>query len=119
MQAPIAALGECDDIVNEADPDKHDLSTLAQRMRFAAHILEEATGRINGDLGAGLDWNWRPSELRNEAHHVEAEDRETAELEEQMLVLTGELLDLGGVGGSWGDVARKLIENGWRKEGSE
>jgi hypothetical protein len=56
--------------------------TLAQRMRLAAVTLEEFN-RDHRDLYR-IDAHWRPSELRREAEHVEAEEREKAEREDEV-----------------------------------
>jgi hypothetical protein len=98
---------------------------LGQRMRYAAEVLEAVNKRIGI---ASPDWHWRPSELRSEAEHVEAEDREAAEREEMVRQMARDLFtasyDDSPVAAPFYDTtlqrvyggrARKLIEAGWRK----
>jgi hypothetical protein len=65
--------------------DKTD-PTLAQRMRDAATTIEDFNRRgVEGHLRIyNNDAYWRPSELRREAEHVDAEEREKAEREERL-----------------------------------
>lgn len=109
-----------------------DLSKLSSRMRYAADVLEEFnTDHPNQYTADG--W-WRPSDLRKEAEHVEAEEREEAEKNAVVGGLARELLagqslcfpkreDLK----SWDSasnalranclsIAEALIESGWHKE---
>jgi hypothetical protein len=97
-------------------------STLAQRMRLAAVTLEEFN-RDHRDLYS-IDAHWRPSELRREAEHVEAEEREKAEREEQVEELARDVFNGSYQNLVWPDStnanvyrkwARAAVENGWHK----
>jgi hypothetical protein len=97
----------------------YDLSTLAHRMRQAAGTIEDVNKRYKYN-GTG----WTPDQLRREARHVEDEDQEAYERNAQI-----DELALDWLQAAWGpergwdkeiaakcaNVARKLIESGWRK----
>jgi hypothetical protein len=98
--------------------------TLAQRMRLAAVTLEEFN-RDHRDLYS-IDAHWRPSELRREAEHVDAEEREKADrggvlVEELARVIfegiAPSLLWPGGAGSpdTYRQFARSAIDAGWHK----
>lgn len=99
--------------------DQPDLSTLPQRMRWAAGVLEEANARY----GHPPDCRWFPSSLRAEAEAVEDEDKEVAEREglAQELYRAGqgchEALSQAdkGVADWYRKIAQKLLADGWTK----
>lgn len=91
-------------------------STFPAQMRLAADIIDQ----VNTRLGGPINGHWRPSELRGEADQVEAKEREAA----KRLTMTQELEgDLRGLSVDrelpkderWAELARQLIESGWRK----
>jgi hypothetical protein len=96
---------------------------LAQRMRAAADAIE-AFNRARPHV-YGLDYFWRPSELRCEAEHVEAEEREKAEREVLVDQFARDLfavnypndnpVEFGQVTGIYRCRARKLLDAGWHK----
>jgi hypothetical protein len=92
-----------------------ELSTLPQRMREAADVIDEAAAEFHGrpeNMNSGwLAHNWTAKDLRTYADDWEAADR-------QAEALTDELArDLYGAG--WRKVCRsdvrQLIESGWTK----
>lgn len=104
-----------------------DLSTLPQRMRYAAQVIGEANDRLH----YGTIEDLPPPVLRSLADEWEAEDRAAAEHEALVEELVQEIVQAVVPGlninlvnlATTGDmelhnVARKLIENGWTKEGS-
>jgi hypothetical protein len=93
-------------------------------MRAAANTLEEFN-RDHRDLYS-IDAHWRPSELRREAEHVEAEEREKAEREVLVDQFARDLFAVNYPNGAdpveFGQVtdiyrcrARKLLDAGWHK----
>jgi hypothetical protein len=96
---------------------------LADEMRRAADAIE-AFNRARPHV-YGLDYFWRPSELRREAEHVDAEEREAAEREllvEELAQVIFEgvapcLLWPGGASSpdTYRQFARAAIDAGWRK----
>lgn len=97
-----------------------DLSTRSARMRYAADVLEEFN-TAHPDSYQPDGW-WRPSDLRKEAEHQEAEEREQAELDAQVNTFACDLLSVGlRVGlvvspGTHLHTAKAMVEKGWRKE---
>lgn len=109
-----------------------DLSTLPQRMRYAADVVAEAQKRYADRPGDTAPWSAK--HLRQFAVKWEAEDREVAEREDLVKELLKDLCEamMPGCGsflsdyiadntdGSYVDdtldrVARGLIESGWHK----
>jgi hypothetical protein len=94
-----------------------DLSTLPQRMWFAADVIGEVINRIALEGGRG-PVAFASVDLRCLANRWEAEDRKAGEQAAQVDVLAAELD--GVLPEGWIDfvgMARKLIESGWRKDG--
>jgi hypothetical protein len=104
-----------------------DLSTLAQRMRFAATVLIETNLRYRHHE----EVPWRASELNREARHVEDEDQETAEreawTEELARTIANKHFEACGSLQRWNDlpgssrsvyrgIAKHLIGSGWTKD---
>lgn len=107
-----------------------DLSTLPQRMRYAAEVLESASQRLTAEYPDRLGY-WYPNDLRIKAHDWEAKDRAAAERDTEVEELA-KLLYTSIYNGPPGDTppwnsrsnmtksayqrqARKLIDAGWRK----
>lgn len=105
-----------------------DLTTLPQRMLWAADVLAEANERYNLHPDAPCSASW----LRNEARHVEDEDKEAAEKDALVEDLARELFNAQSArypnrnelkawdeAGTCRDdsmgLARALIDNGWTK----
>jgi hypothetical protein len=101
---------------------------LADEMRRAADVIEKFNRRTINERSVPLysdDYYWRPSELRREAEHVEAEGREEAErgvLVEELAQVIFEgvapcLLWPGGASNpdTYRQFARSAIEAGWHK----
>jgi hypothetical protein len=95
---------------------------LADEMRRAADAIEKFNQR-NPDI-YHTDAEWSPSELRREAEHVDAEEREKAEREEQVEKLARDMFSTTIPSSGWDtssqtwlNRARKLVEKGWRKDG--
>jgi vacuolar-type H+-ATPase subunit I/STV1 len=98
---------------------------LADEMRRAADAIEEFNRRGRAHLRIyGTDTLWRPSELRREAEHVDAEDREAAEREAQAEELERDLMAARGAvrelasraGREFAAIdAKYLIAQGWHK----
>lgn len=94
-----------------------DLSTLPQRMRYAADVLGEASNRdFDGDSPA---YTWHPDVLRSRADKWEAEDANRAVLVEELAQDLKEHYFDRNLAGSddvyWRQRAGRLIESGWRK----
>jgi hypothetical protein len=94
-----------------------DLSTLPQRMRYAATVLEEAHER-NGTTGDWCSRNLIIAAAKWECEERQAHERLVEELAREMFVAGGdrdcptrERLEQRG----YMSPARKLIESGWRK----
>jgi hypothetical protein len=91
-------------------------------MRAAANTIEEFNQR-NQDIWI-TDAHWRPSELRREAEHVEAEDREAAERELLVEELARDVFNGSYQNLVWPETsnantyrqwARAAVEAGWHK----
>ena len=102
-------------------------ATLAEKMRFAADVLEEASKRYN--VAHPASGSWTAQFLRKEARHVEDEDQETAEREAMVEELAKQIARLfGGTNFSnfsaemqqaYRRHARALIDAGWTKDTTE
>lgn len=104
-----------------------DLSTLPQRMHYAAEVVREASQR----LGHGVDSQWRQGTLRKFARQFEAEDATETKVEELAEEIraadvknsTGyvakDRMQLKSCKEAYVPVARDLIDAGWRKGESE
>jgi hypothetical protein len=102
---------------------------LADEMRRAADAIERFNRRIpNERSGPPLysdDYYWRPSELRREAEHVDAEEREKAELAEQVEELAQAIFNGSYSRLKWPDhadhaallrrYAKSAIDAGWHR----
>lgn len=98
--------------------DGPDLSTLPQRMWYAAEILREA------DVRYGSVHPWSPGGLEIQAQKWESEDGEAAEREGRIEELAWKIFEaFGGFRSNscgvssvyWG-AARDLVDAGWRKD---
>ena len=85
--------------------------SLPDQARLAADILDA----LNTRLECPTNGHWRPSELRGEADHIEAEEREAAECASQAEQLAELCRTLEGAS-DWKVFARRIIEAGWRRE---
>lgn len=85
--------------------------TLATQARQAANILDA----LNTRLECPTNGHWRPSELRSEADHIQAEAREAAERASETEQLA-ELCRTIEQASDWKAFARRIIEAGWRRE---
>lgn len=83
---------------------------LAAQARQAANILDA----LNTRLECPTNGHWRPSELRSEADHIQAEAREAAERASETEQLA-ELCRTIEQTPDWKAFARKIIEAGWRR----
>jgi hypothetical protein len=96
---------------------------LAQRMRDAANTIEEFNQR-NQDIWI-TDARWRPSELRREAEHVDAEEREKAERDAEVEELGHDIFKAFSFGrsrqwesaakGIYRTAAKIVLDAGWHK----
>ena len=84
-------------------------------MRIAAETIEEFNNTYRWGLPPSNDAPWRPSELRNEARHVEDKEQEATELEMLVEQLADDLCAVLSHT-SFEPIAHWLIENGWRKD---
>lgn len=104
--------------------EQPDLSTLPQRMRYAADVLGEADERY------GSKHSWSPDGLEIYASKWEDQDCEAAELDTQIEELARKIYHVGFVVGMHNHrlafedysgkeaiqrTAKRLIESGWRK----
>lgn len=100
--------------------------SLPDQARLAADILDA----LNTRLECPTNGHWRPSELRGEADHIEAEERAAAERADMVETLAVELLAAAQRGRenpkSWDMAsdalkeatrasAAQLVEAGWHK----
>ncbi len=89
--------------------------SLPDQARLAADILDA----LNTRLECPTNGHWRPSELRGEADHIEAEEREAAERQNQTASL-GQALEIiyrpfANAETPHFVLAKALIEDGWHK----
>lgn len=111
-----------DALINDTLDDFRRLP-LPLRMREAAKVLREADQRRYPDYHQGNEYGWYPRELEGVADRFEREDKEAehrAKAEQDAMVekLYADLLKV------WTDespsaLARRLVEAGWRKGGSD
>jgi hypothetical protein len=102
-----------------------DLSTLAQRMRYAAQVLDEARAefhnRPENDNSNWLAIAWNKGDLCSFASQWEAADRELIERGETIDELATVLMPIfdSWTGNMCGrmcrEAARLVVESGWRK----
>lgn len=104
--------------------DTPDLSTLPQRMRYAAEAMREAEARNAHPPISG----WSPWWLEARSRDWEIEDRETAERDSGQVEKLAR--ELHGINWSWGEFeglshavqvayranAQRLLDAGWRKD---
>lgn len=104
-----------------------DLSTLSNRMRYAATVLAEASRRYHGVSGRDADYtDWRPVNLRSVSIDFDREDDAVAEGEARLEDLAREIFAAAN-SGEWDNpsaayardlyrgIARHLIAAGYAK----
>lgn len=108
--------------------DLPDLSTLPQRMRFAADVMDQAKTRLEQELYGALypahgASEWNSEALRERADIWEAQDRDAAEKAARESLIRElswafyetERWSGGAPHQKHRNAARKLVESGWRK----